>query len=35
MDLSTIGNKLSEDKYRYLEEFLDDLQLVWDNCKAY
>lgn len=35
MDLGTLGNKLKEDKYRYLEEFLDDVQLVWDNCKAY
>ncbi len=35
MDLGTMGMKLKDDKYRYVEEALDDLQLVWDNCKAY
>jgi hypothetical protein len=35
MDLSTLGNNLRDEKYRYVEEFLDDTQLVWDNCKAY
>lgn len=35
MDLGTINNKLKEDKYRYVEEALDDIQLVWDNCKLY
>ena len=35
MDIGTIGAKLRDDKYRYVEEFLDDVQLVWDNCKTY
>ena len=35
MDLGTVNNKLRDDKYRYLEQFLDDVQLVWDNCKTY
>ena len=35
MDLGSLANKLKDDKYRYVEEFLDDTQLVWDNCKAY
>lgn len=35
MDLGTVNNKLKDDKYRYVEEYLDDVQLVWDNCKSY
>ena len=35
MDLGSINNKLRDDKYRFVEEYLDDVQLVWDNCKAY
>lgn len=35
MDLGTISDKLANDKYRHIEEALDDLQLVWDNCKTY
>lgn len=35
MDLSTVSRKLREDKYNFVEEVLDDIQLVWDNCKAY
>lgn len=35
MDLSTINRKLREDKYRTVEEVLDDIQLIWDNCKSY
>lgn len=35
MDLGTINNNLKDDKYRYVEEVLDHIQLVWDNCKTY
>ena len=35
MDLGTAGEKLRLEKYRYVEEALDDIQLIWDNCKTY
>jgi hypothetical protein len=35
MDLSTIHRKLREQRYRLVEEVLDDFQLIWDNCKCY
>lgn len=35
MDLSAVNRKLREEKYRTVEEVLDDLQLIWDNCKLY
>ena len=35
MDLGTINNKLRDARYDFVEEVLDDLQLVWDNCKTY
>lgn len=35
MDLGTANEKLRTEKYRYVEEALDDIQLVWDNCKNY
>lgn len=35
MDLGTIVKKINEEKYMYVEEILDDIQLVWDNCKLY
>lgn len=35
MDLSTINRKLREQRYRLVEEVLDDIQLIWDNCKCY
>jgi bromodomain-containing factor 1 len=35
MDLSTISRKLREQRYRLVEEVLDDFQLIWDNCKCY
>jgi hypothetical protein len=35
MDLGTISKKCNEDQYIYVEEVLDDMQLVWDNCKSY
>ena len=35
MDLSTVNKKFKEDRYDYIEEVLDDMQLIWDNCKKY
>ena len=35
MDLGTASEKLSTDKYRFVEEALNDIQLIWDNCKSY
>ena len=35
MDLGTANQKLKTDKYRFVEEALDDIQLIWDNCKTY
>lgn len=35
MDLSTINKKLREERYHIVEEVLDDIQLIWDNCKVY
>lgn len=35
MDLGTINKKLREDRYNTVEEVLDDIQLIWDNCKLY
>lgn len=35
MDLSLINKKLREDRYHTVEEVLDDIQLIWDNCKLY
>ena len=35
MDLNTINRKLRENRYQSVEEVLDDIQLIWDNCKLY
>jgi len=35
MDLSTLKNNLKNGKYLNLQEFLTDLQLIWNNCKSY
>jgi histone acetyltransferase len=35
MDLRTMGEKLEGDKYGNLEEFADDAQLIFDNCRFY
>ena len=32
MDFGTIKHKLSNYKYRTLQSFLDDMNLVFDNC---
>jgi len=35
MDLSTIKKKLKSNKYRKNQDFIDDVQLIWENCKKY
>ena len=35
MDLSTIRSSLNEGKYHTAEECLDDVKLIWSNCKLY
>ncbi|CAH1242011.1 BAZ2B [Branchiostoma lanceolatum] len=35
MDLSTIKNKLRDNKYRSREEFAEDIRLICDNCETF
>ena len=35
MDLSTVKDNLRNEEYTFVEDCLDDLQLIWDNCKLY
>jgi len=35
MDLKTMGEKLESGQYSSLEEFVDDAQLIFDNCRFY
>lgn len=35
MDLGTSKDKIRNSEYTFVEECLDDIQLVWDNCKNY
>jgi hypothetical protein len=35
MDISTVKSKLKQNKYLSLHEVVEDLQLIWDNCKTY
>ena len=35
MDLGSIRSKLEEEVYLNIEEYLDDFELIWDNCKLY
>lgn len=35
MDLGTVKKNLKNNKYKYVEETIQDIQLVWDNCKKY
>jgi hypothetical protein len=35
MDFQTIKNKLQNNNYLKMQEFLNDLQLVFDNCILY
>ncbi len=35
MDISTCAKKLKNGKYQFIEECINDIQLIWDNCKHY
>ena len=35
MDLGTLQSNLQSGRYSTLKDCLDDLQLIWDNCKLY
>lgn len=35
MDLSTVRSKLLSGEYTTLDEFIAQIQLIWDNCKLY
>ena len=35
MDLKTIGHNISTHKYRGLDEFLSDVDLIFVNCSTY
>jgi hypothetical protein len=35
MHLAKVQDRLKAREYRTVEEVLDHIQLVWDNCKAY
>jgi histone acetyltransferase len=35
MDLRTMGEKLENGEYANLEQFVDDAQLIFDNCRFY
>jgi len=34
MDLGSVKRKLAKN-YKYVEDCLDDIQMIWDNCKRY
>jgi len=35
MDLNTVMNKLNAEKYPTIEECIEEIQLIWDNCFIY
>lgn len=35
MDLSTIKKKLHSGKYSSIGECIEDIELIWSNCKLY
>eukprot|EP01016_Furgasonia_blochmanni_P018375 TRINITY_DN2088_c0_g1_i11.p1 TRINITY_DN2088_c0_g1~~TRINITY_DN2088_c0_g1_i11.p1 ORF type:complete len:217 (-),score=60.93 TRINITY_DN2088_c0_g1_i11:773-1423(-) len=35
MDLSTVKKKLKDHKYKYIEDCISDINLIWENCKKY
>ena len=35
MDLGTVKKNLLEHKYSNFKEFLDDINLIWNNCRTY
>lgn len=35
MDFGTMSNKLNEGKYHAMEEFKDDVELIFSNCRLF
>ena len=35
MDLSTIEDKLNKKTYKSRKEFIEDFELMWENCEEY
>jgi bromodomain-containing factor 1 len=35
MDLSTVKKNLKAGEYETLQDFIMDVQLIWDNCRLY
>lgn len=35
MDLTTISQNLENKKYGIVNDVLNDIQLIWDNCRLY
>ncbi len=35
MDLATVKSKLLRGEFETCDEFLGQIQLIWDNCKTY
>ena len=35
MDLGTVKEKLNSDKYKSIDEVINDINLVWENCYLY
>jgi hypothetical protein len=35
MDISTVKKKLKGNKYSTLTEAINDLMLIWENCRTY
>lgn len=35
MDLNTVKKNLANNSYETVESCLADIELIWDNCKAY
>ena len=35
MDLFTVMKKLKDYVYRFVEDCLDDIDLIWENCLKY
>ena len=35
MDITTIETKLKQKRYHFIQDIVDDFQLIWDNCRIY
>ncbi len=35
MDLGTVRKKLKGNKYKKMDDVLEDIQQTWNNCKLY